>query len=111
MPGNGHGLDLDDRKPRRLRTEGDSKDVFCMVKASMSVLTYPHAFHGATESFFRKINSCSLLLTATVDEARADELLQMADFIVQDFPHLQRGVHYLRSVCVTLTDLGKAVQT
>ena len=36
MPGNGYGLDLEERIPKRLRSEGDSRDIFCMVKALMS---------------------------------------------------------------------------
>ena len=106
MPGNGVGLDLDDKVPRRLRMEGNAKDVFAMVKGAMSdghliqapILVYPQAFLPATESFFRKINSCTSFLTASLDEARCQELTEMARFIEMDFPHLQRGVAYLRSL-------------
>ena len=106
MPGAGHGLDLDDHVPRRLRSEGSNKDVFCMVKAKMSdeslaqrpLLVYPESFLGVTKSFFDEINSCNTLSTAALEEACCAELSELADSIEKDFPHLGRGVSYLRSL-------------
>lgn len=107
MPGNGHGLDLDERVPRRLRPDGDHRDIFCMVKQSMSdqeliqapLLVYPHSFLPTTEHFINQINGSNMVLTAAVDEGRAEELLELASHIEKDYPHLARGVAYLRSLC------------
>ena len=57
MPGQGHGIQTDDNVPRRLRTQGDLRDVFAMVKSYMSdtvliqppLLVYPTAFQSSTE--------------------------------------------------------------
>lgn len=106
MPGNGHGLDLDEKLPRRLRTDGNAKDIFAMVKSSMSdthliqppLLVYPSAYVSATQSFINKINSTTAKLIADLDEGRCEELTQMAHFIELDYPHLRRGVAYLRSL-------------
>ena len=106
MPGAGVGLDLDERVPRRLRSEGNAKDVFACVKASMSdetliqppILVYPHSFLPATQAFFNQVNSSSLLLTASLDESRCEELCLLASNIEKDFPHLNRGAGYLKSL-------------
>ena len=106
MPGNGHGLDLDERVPRRLRREGCTRDVFCMVKQTMSddhlaqppLLVYPQAFLDATQAFFNRINSTQMLVTGSVDEDRSQELLELAENISKDFPAMSRGVAYLRSL-------------
>jgi len=106
MPGGGHGLDLDERVPRRLRCDGNSRDIFCMVKGTMSdeklvrppILVYPHSFLPVTESFFNRINSTDLHMTAVLDDQRCTELIELANTIEVDFPHLRRGVDYLRSL-------------
>ena len=106
MPGAGHGLDLDEHVPRRLRAEGSNKDVFCMVNAKMSdaflsqrpVLVFPQSFLGVTEAFFNKVNSCTVLSTASLEDSRCEELQEMAECIEKDFPHMSRGVSYLRSL-------------
>jgi len=108
MPGAGYGLDLDDHLPRRLRLEqgGNSKDVFCMVKATMAderlsqppILVYPQCFLPATQGFFNRINDTNLLVTASLDQGRCEELSELAENIQKDFPHMQRGVAYLRSL-------------
>lgn len=100
------GLDLDERLPRRHRAEGNGKDIFCMLKALMSddhlsqppILVYAHSFLPSTESFFNKINSTNLVLFPSLDEARCDELLELAKYLDIDFPHMSRGTAYLRSL-------------
>lgn len=107
MPGEGRDLVLDDRIPKRLRSQGSNKDVFALVKATMSddhlvqppILVFPQAFLPATEGFFNRINSTSLLLSASLDEGRVEELLHLAQNMEVDFPHLKRGASYLRSLC------------
>ena len=106
MPGGGYGIDMDENIPRRLRSEGSAKDIFALVKTSMAsptlsqkpLLVYPQSFLPATERFFRTINSCNLFLTASLDESRSTELNELAKYIELDFPHLRRGVAYLRSL-------------
>lgn len=106
MPGGGHGLDLDEKVPRRLRSEGNARDVFCMVKGYMSddhlsqppLLVYAHSFLPATQAFVNKINSTELVLRPSLEEGRCEELLELAKHIEQDFPHLQHGAAYLRSL-------------
>jgi len=106
MPGGGVGIEMDDNVPRRLRSEGRSKDVFAMVKAAMSdqvlsqppILVYPHSYLPATQSFVNRINSTTLTMNASLDESRSEELSDLANNIEQDFPHLQRGANYLRSL-------------
>lgn len=108
MPGGGVGLDLDERVPRRLRSEGNSRDVFACVKASMSdqtliqppILVFPQSFLPATQSFFNQVNCSRLLLSASLDECRSHELSLLSNSIQQDFPHMTRGANYLK----TLTD-------
>ena len=106
MPGNGHGLDLDEKVPRRLRQHGNNRDVFAMVKQRMAddrlcqppILVYPESFLGSTENFFRRINVTNQFLTPSLEEARCNELLELAQNISQDFPHLSRGAAYLKSL-------------
>ena len=106
MPGNGAGLELNEKVPRRLRSEGQNRDVFCMVKATMSddhlsqppTLVFPHKFLPVTENFFRRINGTSHLLSASLEEGRCEELINLATNIEADFPHLKRGALYLRSL-------------
>ena len=97
---------MDEKVPRRLRTEGRAKDVFCLVKGSMSdttlsqppILVYPDVFRPATESFINKINSCRSVLTASLDDGRKEELTSLGKCILEDFPHLRRGVEYLKTL-------------
>lgn len=106
MPGQGMGLDLDERLPRRLRADGNGKDIFCMLKGLMSddhlsqppILVYAHSFLTSTQSFFNKINSTDLIMSPALDEARCDELLELAKYLDIDFPHMARGAAYLRSL-------------
>ena len=111
MPGNGHGLDLDEKVPRRLRRDGCNRDVFCMVKQTMAddrlvqppLLVYPEAFLGATQAFFNSINSTKMLVTGKVDHDRSQELLELAENISKDFPHMSRGVDYMRALAAGTT--------
>lgn len=106
MPGSGMGLELDQRIPRRLRSDGSARDIFAMVKGFMAdqtliqppTLVLPHSLLPATESFFNKVNCCGLLVTAQLEESRAEELMTLAHALERDFPHLQRGANYLRSL-------------
>eukprot|EP00438_Fugacium_kawagutii_P004188 Skav215920 [mRNA] locus=scaffold226:186014:196681:+ [translate_table: standard] len=103
LPGEGRDLVLDDRVPKRLRGQGGNKDVFALVKATMSddhlvqppILVFPQAFLPATEGFFNRINSTNLLLSASLDEGRVEELLHLAENMDVDFPHLKRGVQHV----------------
>ena len=106
MPGQGHGLDLDERVPKRLRSEGSARDIFCMVKALMSddhlcqppILVYPDSFLPATQVFFNRINSTDLVLHPSLEEGRCDELRDLAQNLEADFPHMSRGAGYLRAL-------------
>ncbi|CAK9042286.1 Uncharacterized protein SCF082_LOCUS24342 [Durusdinium trenchii] len=106
MPGGGYGMALDEHVPRRLRSDGNAKDVFCMVKASMSddhliqppLLVYPDCFLQTTQHFINRINSTDELLSPCLEQARRDELSALADHIQQDFSHLQRAVQYLKAL-------------
>lgn len=97
---------LDEHVPRRLRSDGNAKDVFCMVKASMSddhliqppLLVYPDCFLQTTQHFINRINSTDELLSPCLEQARRDELSALADHIQQDFSHLQRAVQYLKAL-------------
>ena len=100
------GIELDEKVPRRLRTEGNNRDIFAMVKQTMSddhlvqppLLVYPEAFMNATQNFFNRINSTQMLRHSTVDEGRAEELLDLAKNVQLDFPHLNRGAEYLKTL-------------
>ena len=60
---------------------------------------YPHSLLGTTEEFFNKLSQGVVsLVTAKVDDARQLELIELADQIEKDFPHLIRGARYLRKV-------------
>ena len=103
MPG---GLEMDDRAPRRLRSEGNNRDIFAMVKQTMSddhliqppILVYPQAFLDATQNFFNRINSTRMLLHPELEESRCEDLLELAQNMQSDFPHLNRGAMYLKSL-------------
>ncbi len=111
MPGQGHGLQKDERIPRRLRTEGDSKDVFAMVKSYMSastliqppLLVYPVAFQDSTEDYFNQINRTEEVVQQVLEPERSTELEALADAIEKDFPHMNRAARYYRS----LIDAGR----
>ena len=62
------------------------------------ILVYPESFLGSTENFFRRINVTNQFFTPSLEEARCDELLELAKNISKDFPHLSRGAAYLKSL-------------
>ena len=96
MPG---GLEMDDRAPRRLRSEGNNRDIFAMVKQTMSddhliqppILVYPQAFLDATQNFFNRINSTRMLLHPELEESRCEDLLELAQTCSRTF-HTSTGV-------------------
>ena len=104
MPGQGHGIQFEENLPRRLRCDGDARDVFAMVKLTMSddilcqppLLVYPHAMLNSTERFFNSLNERGAVLTQQLEETRAEELNELASALDTDFPHLYRGANYLR---------------
>ena len=106
MPGQGCGLDLDQKVPRRLRMDGKANDIFCMVKMFMAdeklsqppLLVFPQAYLAQTEAFWNRVLSTDATLQATLDDQRAEEIRALADEIESDFPHMSRGVAYLRTL-------------
>ena len=106
MPGQGHGIQTDDNVPRRLRTQGDLRDVFAMVKSYMSdtvliqppLLVYPTAFQSSTERYFNEVNRTEHVVQQSLDSDRAADLAAIADAISKDFPHMERSVRYYRSL-------------
>lgn len=107
MPGQGYNLQLDDNLPRRLRSSGNGRDIFAMVKMSMShdvlsqppLLVYPHMLLSNTEAFFNKVNQADApVLTAKLEDSRCDELRELSSQLEKDFPHLSRGARYLRQL-------------
>ena len=99
-------IQKDDRAPKRLRMQGNDRDVFVMVKQLMSstnlsqlpLLVYPQAFLDSTEEFWNKVNSTNLIIQQSLDDERANQLSEFADRIEQDFPHMHRAVKYYRSL-------------
>ncbi|CAL1162578.1 unnamed protein product [Cladocopium goreaui] len=106
MPGQGHGIQTDDNVPRRLRTQGDLRDVFAMVESYMSdtvliqppLLVYPTAFQSSTERYFNEVNRTEHVVQQSLDSDRAADLAAIADAISKDFPHMERSVRYYRSL-------------
>ena len=104
MPGQGHGIQFEENVPRRLRSAGDAKDIFAMVKLAMSddilcqppLLVYPHSMLESTERFFNRLTGRVEVLTQQLEETRAEELNELASALERDFPHLYRGANYLR---------------
>ena len=91
MPGQGHGIQVEENVPRRLRSAGDARDVFAMVKLTMSddTLCQPPLL-------VYSLNGRGEVLTQQVEETRAEELNELASALEKDFPHLYRGANYLR---------------
>ena len=46
----------------------------------------------ATEEFARQINTTSSIVVPHLQEERAEELLQLAEAMEKDFPHLHRSL-------------------
>lgn len=106
MPGQGHGLQLDENLPRRLRSEGSLRDVFAMIKSYMSdrsltqppLLVYPQCFMTTTEQYFNDVNQTDDVIQQVLDPERISGLEALANGIEKDFPHLDRTVRYYRSI-------------
>lgn len=100
------GVQTEDRVPRRLRTAGQSRDVYALVKAKMSdrhlsqlpLLIYPEALLPSTERFWNSINTASKTLTQSLDSERMDELRKLRSQFLQDFPHLSRAARYYQQL-------------
>ena len=106
MPGQGHGLQLDQNLPRRLRSEGSLRDVFAMIKSYMSdrsltqppLLVYPECFMATTEQYFNEVNQTDDVTHQVLDPERISGLEALAGGIEKDFPHFDRTVRYYRSI-------------
>ena len=106
MPGQGCGLDLDEKVPRRLRMDGRGNDIFCMVKMFMAddklsqppLLVFPEAYVPQTEAFWNRVLETDATMQATLDEQRAEEIKALAREISSDFPHMSRGAAYLQTL-------------
>ena len=81
--------------------------MFALVKLTMSddilcqppLLVYPHSLLQNTERFWNNVSQANKLMTQSLDDARAEELLDLATNLERDYPHLSRGARYLRSLC------------
>ena len=106
MPHGGDGIEKNESIPRRLRSQGNQKDVFALVKANMAdvcliqppLLVWPHSLLSSVEQFWNQINVTDEIVTQRLEESRANELLELAEQIQQDFPHMDRCVRYYRSL-------------
>lgn len=106
MPGQGHGLDLDQNIPRRLRSEGNLRDVFGMVKGFMSdqhliqppLLVYPESFLASSEHYFIQTNITGEVVQQQLEDDRIAELEALAAAMLKDFPHFDRVVRYYRTL-------------
>lgn len=106
MPAGGVGLAKDERVPPRLRSQGNGRDVFAMIKGNMSdasliqppLLVWPESLVGDVERFWNNINSTQQVLHSMLDDTRVDELRLLADQIEADYPHMSRAVQYYRSL-------------
>ena len=85
---------------------GTNRDIFCMVKMNMSdtnvcqkpLLVLPQYLLPETENFFNRMNTTESVVTPVYDPERAEELMQMAEAIGRDFPHMSRSVAFYRSL-------------
>ena len=106
MPGQGHQLQLEDNLPRRLRSCGNGRDIFAMVKLSMSdrelcqlpLLVHPESMVNMTQNFWNNVNRGDFVLTQSLDPSRAEELNQLANRLELNFPHMARGARYLKTL-------------
>ena len=106
MPGQGHNIQTDENLPRRLRAEGNSRDVFAMVKGYMSdrtliqppLLCYPEAFVESTERYFNQINTTTEVVTQWLEDDRIAELEALSEAIAKDFPSMSRACRYYQSI-------------
>ena len=112
LPGQGHEVQLDANLPRRLRMDGNMRDVFAMVKGYMSdtsliqppLLVYPEAFVPSSEEYFGQVNSTRHVITQSLESERIADLEALAQTFSKDFPSLDRCARYYAS----LVDMDRA---
>ena len=100
------GIQKDERVPKRLRSDGASRDIFALVKQHMSsdalsqppLLVYPEAYLGGTERFVNQINSTDNVVQQSLDDSRLQELAALADAMESDFSQMDRAARYYRSL-------------
>ena len=103
LPHQGQDLELEERQPRAWGGHDSSRDVFCMVKQTMScphlcqppLLVWPAALEPQSRQLFDVCNrpDCPTL-GCTLKEERVEELRLLRDAIARDFPHMQRTVRW-----------------
>ena len=107
MPHGGINIEKEENIPRRLRSEGNRKDVFALVKTNMAdtclqqppLLVWPQSLLGRVEQFWNEINVTDEIVQQQLDPSRAEELLELAAQIQIDFPHMSRAVAYYKTLC------------
>ena len=106
MPHNGAGIETEERVPRRLRGQGDRRDIFALVKGNMSdttliqppLLVWPESLIGSVEDFWNRVNTTQEIVQQSLDQTRVDELLELAAQIDADFPNMGRATQYYRTL-------------
>ena len=104
LPHGGVGMNTSENIPRRLRSDGNKKDIFALVKGTMSdtvlsqkpLLVWPETLVDKVEDFWNQVNHTTEVIQQTLDESRVEELLKLAAQIERDFPHMTRTVQYYR---------------
>ena len=102
----GDGIHKDESIPRRLRSEGNRRDIFAMVKGNMAdtslvqppLLVWPESLLGSVERFWNEVNVTSSIAQQSLEESRVEEILLLAGQIEKDFPHMMRTVQYYKSL-------------
>ena len=106
MPNGGVGIETEENIPRRLRAEGNRRDVFAMVKGNMSdlrliqppLLVWPESLLGLAEHFWNRVNVTTDIVQQSLEDSRVDELKLLADQIDHDYPHMSRATQYYRAL-------------
>lgn len=106
MPHGGVGITTEENVPRRLRGEGDRRDIFGLVKGHMAdtcliqppLLIWPQSLLGAAENFWNRVNTTDEVVQQSLDQSRVDELMLLADQIGRDFPHMNRAIQYYKKL-------------
>ena len=106
MPHGGAGIATEEHLPRRLRGDGDRRDIFAMVKGNMAdtqliqapLLVWPHSLLNDVENFWNAVNETEEIVQQSLEPSRVDELVQLADQIEKDYPHMGRSVQYYKSL-------------
>lgn len=106
MPAGGAGLEKDENVPRRLRAEGDRRDIFALVKGNMAdvslsqppLLVWPQSLLPTVEHFWNRVNTTQEVVQQSLEQYRVDELMELAAQIDMDFPHMSRATQYYRNL-------------